>query len=77
MSYDFKPEDHTAAEVVEHLEDAPQEEVAQVVQAEEAGKARKTVLESEPAAALVPDQFTEEQLTREEPDGRVKYAWEV
>lgn len=74
---EFNPSDHTVDEVKEHLDGASPEVVAQVVQAEEAGKGRKSILESEAAEALQPEQFSEEQLTREEPDGRVKYPWEV
>lgn len=77
MTEEFNPSDYTADEVVDHLENADAAEKAKVLQAEEAGKGRKTVLESDAAEALQPAQFEEEQLHREEPDGRVKYPWEV
>lgn len=64
---DFKPEEHTAAEVVEELEEATPVEVAKIVGAELAGKNRKTVLE---AAGV-------EEGERRDSSGRVLNPWEV
>lgn len=73
----FNPSEHKVDEVLDHLEGAAPEEVAAVVAAEEADKNRKSIVESDAAEALAPAQFTEEQRNRTEPDGRVKYPWEV
>lgn len=43
----FDPAEHNAAEVVAHIEVAPDEEKARVLAAEKATKARKTVLEQD------------------------------
>lgn len=64
----FDPSEHTVDEVNDYLEEAPPEVIEQVLQAEAADKSRKGIVEG-PAAG-----DTEE---RTEPDGRVKYAWEV
>lgn len=43
---EFDPAAHTVGEVAAHIADAPEAEVARVVEAEKAGKARKTVIET-------------------------------
>lgn len=69
MADTFDPKEHTVAEVNEYLEEAPPEVVEQVLQAEEAtSKPRKGIVEG-PAAG--------DTEVRTEPDGRVKYPWEV
>lgn len=45
MAEQFNPEDHTAAEVTDYLATADADEFARVLEAERAGKARKTVLD--------------------------------
>jgi len=67
MAEDFNPEEHTAPEVVEHLEDASDEEKKAVGAAELQGKGRKTVLE---AAGVDPN-------ARMDASGRVLNPWEV
>lgn len=45
MTEQFDPNDHTVAEVQEHLASASPDEFARVQEAEAAGKARKGILE--------------------------------
>ena len=64
----YDPDAHKATEVVEHLEDASEEEKAAVATAErERDHPRKTVLE---AAGVDPN-------ARTDASGRVLNAWEV
>lgn len=64
---EFDPAEHTAAEVVEELEDAPEDEKRAIAAAELSGKARKTVLE---AAGVDPG-------VRMDATGRILNGWEV
>lgn len=41
----FDPSEHKAEEVVEYVQSAPEAEAARVIEAEKAGKARKSVVE--------------------------------
>jgi nicotinate-nucleotide pyrophosphorylase len=41
----FDPTEHTVTEVVEHIDNADPDEAARVIEAEQAGKARKGVIE--------------------------------
>ena len=42
----YNPAEHKAEEVVEHIQAAPEDERARVLEAEKSGKARKTVIEA-------------------------------
>ena len=58
----FKPEEHSVAEVAQHLEQADPDEKQRVLAEERAGQARKTVLE---------------QHERTDSTGRELNPWEV
>lgn len=65
----YDPSDHNADEVLAYLADAPADEAERVLQAEAAGKARKTVLDSTVAAAVedVQPPSVAEQLAQADP----------
>ncbi len=65
---DFNPEEHTVAEVKEHLSAADPVEAEQVLQAEKDGKARKGVLGEDGEG---------EGVIRRSASGRVLNAWEI
>lgn len=66
---DFDPNEHTVAEVQEHLAEADPSEAEQILEAEKAGKARKTVLGA--------DEMGNENVVRRNARGRILNAWEL
>lgn len=54
----FDPTEHTVAEILDHLATADAVEFARVIDAESAGKARKSVISPRTSAPIVPAQTT-------------------